>query len=548
MKKLLIFILLFTVSCISVDETKNNDFDKNKKSTDNFNTEKKKNKNNKKDITNISKNENINLNNLECSQRNEVVEYALSFDKLSSVPKPGVNDCSGFVKFVFAHFNVDIFNISTDSDSGTEIIYNYSKENGKVFTENKTPKKGDFIFFDNSYDRNKDGKVNDKFTHIAIVTNTDSDGTVEYIHKSGSGINIQYMNLKDKENQYSEDKKRINSYLRKKTKNDFNNTPYLSGQMFKSYGTIFSDNCKSSNDEKDASVTTGFNPSKEKDSNDDKDAFITTGFNPSKEEKHTKDESSTKNKNNFSFRDKNTVEIDKDSNDEKDALITTGFNPSKKKDSNNDKDASVTTGFNPSKKKDSNDDKDGFNPSKDKREKIVEFAKKTKPNDLTKNKFKNNSSGFIAYVYKKILNIDVLNDKNIAKKNKKGQDLNGVEIINNYINKYGIIYRNTDIQNGDLVFFDNTFEENRNGKITNYTLIGIVIDVDNDETVTFLYNSEGKIQTGKLNKKFPKQQFSTKDKKEINSFLRKKAKNDKKGTKYLSGEFYRSFGTVFKKN
>ncbi len=98
------------------------------------------------------------------------------------------------------------------------------------------------------------------------------------------------------------------------------------------------------------------------------------------------------------------------------------------------------------------------------------------------------------------------------------------------------------------MFFDNTFEENRNGKLTNYTLIGIVVDVDENETVTFLYNSEGKIQTGKLNKNFPKQQFSTKDKKEINSFLRKKAKGDKKGTKYLSGEFYRSFGTVFKKH
>ncbi len=538
MKKTLILLLLFIVSCISVDETKkdNDNFYKNKKSNNSFNNKNSKNKNlnDKKDVVKISNNGELLLNNLECNQRNDVVEHALSFDKIASVPKPGVNDCSGFVKFVFGYFNVDIFNITTESNSGTEIIYNYSKENGKVFTENKTPKKGDFIFFDNSYDRNDDGKVNDHFTHIAIVTNVDSDGTVEYIHKSGSGINVQYMNLKDKENQYSEDKKRINSYLRKKTKNDEGNTPYLSGQMFKSYGTIFSDNCNN------ISVTTGFNPSKEaKDSNDVKDEVITTGFNPSKDDKkHTKDESTTKKKDNFSFKNKNTVELEvdtkKESNDEKDKSVKTGFNPSKeKKESNDEKDEVIKT---------------GFNPSKEKREKIIQFAKKTNSTDLTKNKFKNNSSGFIAYIYKKVLNIDILNDKNITKKNKKGEELNGVEIINNYINKYGIIYRNTDIQEGDLVFFDNTFEENRNGKLTNYTLIGIVVDVDENETVTFLYNSDGKIQTGKLNKKFPKQQFSTEDKKEINSFLRKKANSDKKGTKYLSGEFYRSFGTVFKKH
>lgn len=527
MKKLLILLLLFTVSCISVDETKkdNDDFDKNKKSNNNFNNKNNKNKNSndKKDVVKISNNGELLLNNLECSQRNDIVEHALSFDKLASVPKPGVNDCSGFVKFVFGYFNVDIFNSTAESDSGTEIIYNYSKENGKVFTENKTPKKGDFIFFDNSYDRNDDGKVNDHFTHIAIVTNVDSDGTVEYIHKSGSGINVQYMNLKNKENQYSEDKKRINSYLRKKTKNDEGNTPYLSGQMFKSYGTIFSDNCN--------------NISKTEEKKDKKNESETTGFNPSKDdEKHTKDESTTKKKDNFSFKNKNTVELEVDINDK-----------SKKEDKEIKEEKNSKKEDKSEKKEISNKKPEKIKDNSEKREKIIQFAKKTNSTDLTKNKFKNNSSGFIAYIYKKVLNIDILNDKNITKKNKKGEELNGVEIINNYINKYGIIYRNTDIQEGDLVFFDNTFEENRNGKLTNYTLIGIVVNVDENETVTFLYNSDGKIQTGKLNKKFPKQQFSTKDKKEINSFLRKKAKGDKKGTKYLSGEFYRSFGTIFKK-
>ena len=181
-------------------------------------------------------------------KRGILVDYALKFNNKKSViaNEKFRNDCSGFVRSIYYRFNLELFNTEKVKKAGkwlpgTEVIYNFIKENGKIF-KNSLPRRGDLIFFDNTHDRNKDGKVNDKFTHVAIVVDVKSDGTVYYIHKSNRGINIQKMNLNypNKVYIYKNGKKiKVNSYLRKKRKNDSKNTPYLSSQMFRAYGSLF---------------------------------------------------------------------------------------------------------------------------------------------------------------------------------------------------------------------------------------------------------------------------------------------------------------------
>ena len=181
-------------------------------------------------------------------RREEVVEYALTLNGKKRVPgKKFRNDCSGFVRYVYDHFNIDLFNLEREElrergrwVNGSKLIYKYSKKHGKVFS--KKPKLGDFIFFDNTTDRNRDGRLNDLFTHIAIVIKIEDNGTIHYIHKSNRGINIQKMNLKYINSSYikvGNKKKKVNSYLRKVKKHDNKKTKYLSGQMFKSFGSIF---------------------------------------------------------------------------------------------------------------------------------------------------------------------------------------------------------------------------------------------------------------------------------------------------------------------
>ena len=50
------------------------------------------------------------------------------------------------------------------------------------------PMIGDVVFFDNSYDRNRNDRLDDLLTHIAIVVSVDEDETVHMMHLGGSGI------------------------------------------------------------------------------------------------------------------------------------------------------------------------------------------------------------------------------------------------------------------------------------------------------------------------------------------------------------------------
>ena len=187
---------------------------------------------------------------LDNDKRNNIVEYALKFNGKNKLKKNKKfrNDCSGFVRAVYDKFGINLFdtdNLKSGGKwySGTRVIYNFIKENGEIFKD-KIPRKGDLIFFDNTNDRNKDGKVNDYFTHVAIVIKVDENQTVYYIHKSSRGINIQKLNLKYKNRLYiskNGKKIKVNSFLRRKRKRDPKNTPYLSSQMFRAFGTLFNE-------------------------------------------------------------------------------------------------------------------------------------------------------------------------------------------------------------------------------------------------------------------------------------------------------------------
>ncbi|MBU1076242.1 MAG: C40 family peptidase [Spirochaetes bacterium] len=122
---------------------------------------------------------------------------------------------------------------------------------------------------------------------------------------------------------------------------------------------------------------------------------------------------------------------------------------------------------------------------------------------------------------------------------------NGVKIIYSTLKRYNKIYRiYSKIRSGDLIFFSNTYDKNRN-RINDDTLthIAIIVDVDNDGTITYVHTSSKGVVTGKMNLR--KRGRHTYKNKEINSNLRRKTAGDTKAVRYLSGELFYSFGTIF---
>jgi hypothetical protein len=58
-----------------------------------------------------------------------------------------------------------------------------ARREGRVHDQ---PQPGDLAFFDRTYDANRNGRLDDVLTHVAVVVAVDDDGTVELVH-FGSG-------------------------------------------------------------------------------------------------------------------------------------------------------------------------------------------------------------------------------------------------------------------------------------------------------------------------------------------------------------------------
>jgi hypothetical protein len=164
---------------------------------------------------------------------NKIAMSARSFLGDKSLKVNGNNfryDCSGFVMAVHASVDVPI-------SGSTKMLYDLSKTKS-VLHQNKIPSNGDVAFFDNSHDRNKNGKRDDELTHIGIVEKIESDGTITLIHLGGSGIVRTYMNLHAPTTHKNADGKIINSYLRVANRKDSGSR--LTGELWRAFGALHS--------------------------------------------------------------------------------------------------------------------------------------------------------------------------------------------------------------------------------------------------------------------------------------------------------------------
>ncbi|TVQ91651.1 MAG: YARHG domain-containing protein [Deltaproteobacteria bacterium] len=137
------------------------------------------------------------------STGDEIAEVALRYR--DQRPKLRIEACNGLIEDVLR-------------DSGYEIrgnvrtLFATMKDAGWVHRR-KVPHPGDVVFFDNTYDSNRNGKQDDPLSHVAIVTSVDEDGTVHMVHRGSKGIRPLLMNLHHPSERRAEDGKVLNSWL-----------------------------------------------------------------------------------------------------------------------------------------------------------------------------------------------------------------------------------------------------------------------------------------------------------------------------------------------
>lgn len=140
-------------------------------------------------------------------------------------------DCSGLVEAATASAGCSVRGSSA-------MLFDQARERG-VLHRRRVPAAGDVAFFDDTYDRNGNGRTDDPLSHVAIVESVDPDGTIHLVHIGSAGVVRIVMNLRHPEDRDDRDGKRINDYLRSPGRNDSPRTRRLSGELWVAFGSFW---------------------------------------------------------------------------------------------------------------------------------------------------------------------------------------------------------------------------------------------------------------------------------------------------------------------
>jgi hypothetical protein len=147
-------------------------------------------------------------------------------------------DCAGVTRAIFLEHGIDLYEGGTTDPkaNGVRLIYQHIGKRGK-FHEGPAVRPGDLVFFDNTWDYNGDGFINDPLTHVGIVERQEPDGTVIFISRVAGAISRYRMNLALPHVHKTAAGRILNDYIRRKDISDPPATGYLTGQLFAGFGT-----------------------------------------------------------------------------------------------------------------------------------------------------------------------------------------------------------------------------------------------------------------------------------------------------------------------
>ena len=147
-------------------------------------------------------------------------------------------DCAGVTRAIFLKHGIDLYDSSANDPeaNGVRLIHAHIRQQG-TFHQGPIVHPGDLVFFDNTWDFNGDGKVNDPLTHVGIVERQEPDGTVVFISRVAGAVERYHMNLALPHVYKTADGRILNDYLRRKDVIDPANTGYLTGELFAVFGT-----------------------------------------------------------------------------------------------------------------------------------------------------------------------------------------------------------------------------------------------------------------------------------------------------------------------
>jgi len=164
----------------------------------------------------------------------ESAGWALGQSRLKVKDRNFNLDCSGVVLAIYYRAGIDLTSsLGGYSGGGVQRLYSYLMDHNLLYLPAR-PVPGDLLFWDNTYDKNSDGRQNDELTHVGMVVSVNREGTVEYIHHNyRKGIVLASMNLLDPDNLA------VNSPMRMKSSEPGHAPRWLSSHLLRDAGRAY---------------------------------------------------------------------------------------------------------------------------------------------------------------------------------------------------------------------------------------------------------------------------------------------------------------------
>lgn len=140
-------------------------------------------------------------------------------------------DCSGLVEAALARAHLDF-------EGSSAMLHDQARALG-VLHHRRVPRPGDVAFFDDTYDRNRNGQLDDPLSHSAVVERVLADGTVEMVHVGSNGVSRLRMNLRRPTEHQDADGTTLNDYLRTRRSVDPPGTRYLAGELWVAFASFY---------------------------------------------------------------------------------------------------------------------------------------------------------------------------------------------------------------------------------------------------------------------------------------------------------------------
>jgi hypothetical protein len=172
--------------------------------------------------------------------RSEIARKAASraslwvgLSSLSGVSREVNDDCSGLMHLAYWKPGLSLMPEQTlPGEGGVAAIYRKAQRLGVLRGQ---PQPGDLVFFQETHDRNRDGKRNDGLTHIGVVERVFADGLVTFVHRAGGGVKRSRLHLHQPQVRKDTRGRVLNDWLRQR---DRHGRGQLAGELLVGFAAV----------------------------------------------------------------------------------------------------------------------------------------------------------------------------------------------------------------------------------------------------------------------------------------------------------------------